>query len=185
MVKPTDAFVAERPKDKDLETVAAQLGRAPRDVSAVAHRCPCGQVDVVQTPPRLADGTPFPTFYYATCPRLTGAISTLESSGLMTQMNERLQNDPQLAGEYLAAHVDYEAARSALAKKENLDVPEITGVTAGGMPDRVKCLHSLVAHSLAAGVDVNPLGDEALSALEPWWLNKPCSQISNLLDEVE
>ena len=53
------------------------------------------------------------------------------------------------------------------------------------MPDRVKCLHSLVAHSLAAGVGVNPLGDEALIALEPWWLNKPCSQISNLLDEVE
>jgi hypothetical protein len=140
---------------------------------------------VVQTPPRLADGTPFPTFYYATCPRLTGAISTLESSGMMTQMNERLQNDPQLAGEHLAAHVDYEAARTALAKQENLEVPEITGVTAGGMPDRVKCLHSLVAHSLAVGVGVNPLGDEALSALQPWWLNKPCSEISNLLDEVE
>jgi len=176
MVEPTDPFVSEKPTDKDLETVAAQLGRAPRDVSAVAHRCACGQVDVVQTPPRLADGTPFPTFYYATCPRLTGAISTLESS---------LQNDPQLAGEYLAAHVDYEAARTALAKQENLEVPEITGVTAGGMPDRVKCLHSLVAHSLAAGVGVNPLGDEALSALQPWWLNKPCSEISNLLDEVE
>ena len=54
MVKPTDAFVAEKPKDKDLETVAAQLGRAPRDVSAVAHRCPCGQVDVVQTPPPVS-----------------------------------------------------------------------------------------------------------------------------------
>jgi hypothetical protein len=104
---------------------------------------------------------------------------------MMTQMNERLQNDPQLAGEYLAAHVDYEAARTALAKQENLVVPEITGVTAGGMPDRVKCLHSLVAHSLAAGSGVNPLGDEALSALQPWWLNKPCSVISNLLDEVE
>ncbi|NDI08904.1 MAG: DUF501 domain-containing protein, partial [Actinobacteria bacterium] len=111
--------------------------------------------------------------------------STLESSGLMTQMNERLQNDPQLAGEYLAAHIDYEAARTALAKQENLEVPEITGVTAGGMPDRVKCLHSLVAHSLAAGAGVNPLGDEALSALDPWWLTKPCSQVSNLLDEVE
>jgi hypothetical protein len=185
MVNPANPFVAEKPTGKDLETVAAQLGRVPRDVSAVAHRCPCGQADVVQTPPRLADGTPFPTFYYATCPRLTGEISTLESSGLMTQMNERLQNDPQLAGEYLAAHIDYEAVRTALAKQENLEVPEITGVTAGGMPDRVKCLHSLIAHSLAAGVGVNPLGDEALSALSPWWLNKPCSDISYLLGEVE
>jgi hypothetical protein len=131
----------------------------------------------------LADGTPFPTFYYATCPKLTGAISTLESSGLMTQMNERLQSDAKLAGEYLAAHVDYEAARSAVAKQVNLDVPEIKGVTAGGMPDRVKCLHSLIAHALAAGSDVNPLGDEALIALESWWLTKPCSEISNLLGE--
>ena len=64
-------------------------------------------------------------------------------------------------------------------------MPEIAGVTAGGMPDRVKCLHSLVAHALAAGVSVNPLGDEALNALSPWWLAKPCSQISNLLAKVE
>lgn len=98
MVKPESAFKAEVPTEKDLKTVSAQLGREPRDVSAIAHRCPCGEPDVVQTPPRLADGTPFPTFYYATCPRLTGAISTLESSGLMTQMNERLQSDANLAG---------------------------------------------------------------------------------------
>ena len=183
MVKPVSAFEAEVPTEKDLKTVAAQLGREPRDVSAIAHRCPCGEPDVVQTPPRLADGTPFPTFYYATCPKLTGAISTLESSGLMAQMNERLQSDTKLAGDYLAAHVDYEAARSAVAKQVNLDVPEIKGVTAGGMPDRVKCLHSLIAHALAAGSDVNPLGDEALIALESWWLTKPCSEISNLLGE--
>ena len=42
-------------------------------------------------------------------------------------------------------------------------MPEIAGVSAGGMPDRVKCLHVLVAHALAAGPGVNPLGDEALS----------------------
>ena len=92
----------------------------------------------------------------------------------MTQMNERLQNDPQLAGEYLAAHVDYEAARTALAKQENLDVPEIIDISAGGMPDRVKCLHSLIAHSLAAGEGVNPLGDEALAKLPQWWQNGNC-----------
>ena len=183
MVNPEVAFNAEKPSEKDLTTVAAQLGRSPRDVSAIAHRCPCGEPDVVQTPPRLADGTPFPTFYYATCPRLTGAISTLESSGLMTEMNERLQNDSELAGKYLAAHIDYEAARSALAKIENIQTPELDGITAGGMPDRVKCLHSLIAHSLAAGVDVNPLGDEALSKLSQWWLAKPCSEISNLINE--
>ena len=43
------------------------------------------------------------------------------------------------------------------------DVPEIDGVSAGGMPDRVKCLHALVGHALAAGPGVNPLGDEAVA----------------------
>lgn len=167
---------------EDLDVVAAQLQRTPRDVHAVAHRCPCGAVDVVATPPRLADGTPFPTFYYATCPKLTAAISTLESSGLMIAMNERLQNDSQLRDEYLQAHKKYEAARDEVAAELNLNVPEVKGTTAGGMPDRVKCLHSLIAHSLAVGEGVNPLGDEALAKLPNWWLNKPCSEISNLLD---
>ena len=173
----------QKPTPAELDVVAAQLQRTPRDVHAVAHRCPCGEIDVVATPPRLADGTPFPTFYYATCPKLTGAISTLESSGLMGQMNERLQTDPELSGAYQAAHLGYEAARDCVAKELNLDVPEIKGTTAGGMPDRVKCLHSLIAHSLAAGAGANPLGDEALAQLPKWWLSKPCSDINYLLDK--
>ena len=159
--------------DRDLEIIKNQLGRSPRDVHAVAHRCPCGEVDVVETPPRLSDGTPFPTFFYATCPRLTGAISTLESSGLMAEMNDRLASDPKLQGEYYSAHIDYMAAREAL----RMDVPEVNGISAGGMPERVKCLHSLIAHSLAAGEGVNVLGDEALAKLPVWWSEHPCSQL--------
>jgi hypothetical protein len=162
--------MSEKASPADLDAIEKQLGRTPRDVHAIAHRCPCGKPDVVETPPRLADGTPFPTFYYATCPRLTGAISTLESSGMMAQMQDRLATDHELAGAYHAAHEDYLAARAALG----MDVPEVEGVTAGGMPDRVKCLHSLVAHSLGAGPGVNPLGDEALAALGEWWLTNPC-----------
>lgn len=154
----------------DLECIQEQLGRKPRDVHAIAYRCPCGNPAVVETPPRLADGTPFPTFYYATCPKLTGAISTLESSGLMGEMNQRLMVDAELAGAYAAAHEDYLAARAALG----IHVSEIQGISAGGMPERVKCLHSLIAHSLAAGPGVNPLGDEALEKLPQWWLDKPC-----------
>ncbi len=162
--------MSENASQADLDAIESQLGRTPRDVHAIAHRCPCGKPDVVETPPRLADGTPFPTFYYATCPRLTGAISTLESSGMMASMQDRLSTDHELAGTYHAAHDDYLAARAALG----MDVPEVEGVSAGGMPDRVKCLHSLVAHSLGAGAGVNPLGDEALAALDDWWLTNPC-----------
>lgn len=159
------------PATNDLNTIETQLGRKPRDVHAIAFRCPCGEPGVVETFPRLADGTPFPTFYYATCPRLTGAISTLESSGLMGQMNERLGQDLELGAAYALAHEKYLAARAALG----IVVPEIENISAGGMPERVKCLHSLIAHSLAVGPGVNPLGDEALAKLPKWWLDQPCS----------
>jgi hypothetical protein len=88
----------------------------------------------------------------------------------MAEMNERLTTDHELAGQYAAAHDDYLAARAAL----QMDVPEVEGISAGGMPNRVKCLHSLVAHSLSAGAGVNPLGDEALAKLTEWWKDEPC-----------
>ena len=157
----------------DLDCIQTQLGRTPRNVHAIAYRCPCGKPAVVETEPRLGDGTPFPTFFYATCPRLTGAISTLESTGLMVDMNNRLATDAELGGAYAAAHVDYIAARAALG----VEVAEIENISAGGMPDRVKCLHSLVAHSLAADPGVNPLGDEALAKLPKWWEVQPCSEV--------
>lgn len=155
----------------DLDAVSRQLGRAVRGVAEVAHRCPCGEPDVVRTEPRLPDGTPFPTSFYATCPRLTGALSTLESQGVMKEMTDRLDADPGLRAAYEAAHADYLARRAELG-----EVPEIAGVSAGGMPTRVKCLHVLAAHALGAGPGVNPLGDEALAMLSPWWERSPCSE---------
>ena len=160
------------PAAADESMVAAQLGREPRGVRAVAHRCPCGEVDVVQTNPRLPDGTPFPTTFYATCRRLTAAISTLESEGVMKQMQDRLADDESLAAAYRSAHADYLARRAELGS-----VPEIDGISAGGMPSRVKCLHVLVAHSLAVGPGVNPFGDEALELLPKWWERSPCADV--------
>ena len=155
--------------EQDRDVVGAQLGRAPRAIRAVAHRCPCGNPDVVETSPRLPDGTPFPTLYYLTCPRANASVGRLEASGLMREMTDRLRSDPDLAARYRAAHDGY------LARREQFGhVPEIAGTSAGGMPNRVKCLHVLVAHALAAGPGVNPLGDEALAALPDWWTDGPC-----------
>jgi hypothetical protein len=166
---PGRSLVTEELTDADRAVVAAQLGRPPRAMRAVAHRCPCGNPDVVETSPRLPDGTPFPTLYYLTCPRAAAAIGTLESSGLMREMTERLGADAELAASYRAAHEAY------LARRERIGhVAEIAGISAGGMPNRVKCLHVLVAHSLAVGRGVNPLGDEALDLLPPWWEAGPC-----------
>ncbi|NUR16375.1 MAG: DUF501 domain-containing protein [Dermatophilaceae bacterium] len=154
----------------DLTAVERQLGRTPRGVAEVAHRCPCGEPDVLRTEPRLPDGTPFPTTYYATCPRLTGAVSTLETSGVMKEMTDRLGHDDELAAAYARAHEHYLTQRAELG-----DVPEIDGISAGGMPTRVKCLHVLVGHALAAGPGVNPLGDEALEMLDDWWQPTSCA----------
>ena len=161
---PGDSVSAE-----DRNAVGQQLGRAPRAIRAVAHRCPCGNPDVVETSPALPDGTPFPTLYYLTCPKAASAIGTLEASGLMREMTDRLAADADLAAAYRAAHESY------LARREQIGhVEQIAGISAGGMPTRVKCLHVLVGHSLAVGPGVNPLGDEALELLPQWWAAGPC-----------
>jgi hypothetical protein len=154
---------------EDVTAVSEQLGRPARGIRSIAHRCGCGLPDVVETEPRLPDGTPFPTTYYVTCPRLASAIGTLEAEGVMKEMTDRLATDEDLAGRYRLAHEDYLRRRSLLG-----DVAEIAGISAGGMPTRVKCLHVLVGHSLAAGPGVNPLGDEALEMLPDWGRRGPC-----------
>lgn len=167
---PTPGLPMSPPSPDDLATIEWQLGRPARAVAAVAHRCPCGCPDVVTTLPRLPDGTPFPTVYYLTCPRLAALIGSIESSGAMREMETRLATDPQLAHDYRAAHERYLAERSGLGH-----VDEIEGISAGGMPERVKCLHVLAAHALATGHGVNPLGDEVVDAVGDWWRESPCS----------
>ncbi len=154
---------------QDQAAIEAQLGRAPRGIHAVGHRCPCGNPDVVTTEPRLPDGTPFPTTFYLTCPRAASKIGTLESSGLMGEMTDRLREDSELAAAYTRAHECYLAAREEIGHVE-----EIAGISAGGMPERVKCLHVLAGQSLAQGRGVNPFGDEVLDALGDWWAAGPC-----------
>jgi hypothetical protein len=155
-----------------LRIIEQQLGRPPRATRAVAHRCSCGLPDVVETAPRLEDGTPFPTLFYLTCPRAASAIGRLEASGLMRDMTERLHKDGALADRYAAAHADYLHRRDALGVLPG-------SPSAGGMPGRVKCLHVLVAHSLAVGRGINPFGDEALDLLPDWGERGPCVTIED------
>jgi hypothetical protein len=166
----------------DEAAVAAQLGRDPRGLRAVAHRCPCGQPDVVETAPRLPDGTPFPTLYYLTCPRAAAAISGLEAAGLMREMTARLAEDEQLRSSYQRAHRDYLARRDAGAAAEGLAPLPVGTQSAGGMPDRVKCLHALAAHELAAP-GTNPFGREALDAVGQWWSRGPCIAVVSRGDD--
>lgn len=158
--------VREAATAADVAAVSRQLGRPARDVVAIAARCVCGAPTVVATRPRLADGTPFPTFYYLTHPAATAAASRLEAAGRMAEYQAMLVDDVAVA--YRSAHAAYLADRAAYG-----EVPEIDGYSAGGMPDRVKCLHALIGHSLAAGPGVNPIGDLALA--ECGWSPDVCA----------
>jgi uncharacterized protein len=161
------------PSASDTAAVALQLGREPRGLLAVAHRCPCGLPDVVETAPRLPDGTPFPTLYYLTCQRAAAAVSRLEAGGVMKEMTQRLATDPELKRAYVEAHHDYLARRDEAARTAGVAPLPPGTPSAGGMPDRVKCLHALVAHELAAP-GANPLGREAIGAAGDWWEGGPC-----------
>jgi hypothetical protein len=148
--------------ERDLDVMREQLGRPMRGVVGIGARCVCGNPTVVVTRPRLPDGTPFPTLYYLSHPAATIAMSQIEADQIMPEMQQRLSDDDEFRDAYLAAHERY------LAERESLEVvEEIAGVTAGGMPTRVKCLHALAAHSLVAGPGVNPVGDWALE-LSTW-----------------
>ena len=153
--------------ETDRAIIAEQLGRPPRAMRAIAARCPSGHPSVVQTSPRLGDGTPFPTLYYLTCPNLASLIGRLAASGIMREMTDRLSTDQDLAERYRFAHESYLAERDSI---ESLGHQ----VTAGGMPTRVKCLHVHVAHALACGPGVNPFGDEALAWLAEFWPSGDC-----------
>lgn len=149
----------------DLEVLREQLGRPARGVLGIAARCVCGRPAVVATSPRLPDGSPFPTFYYLTHPAATAAVSRLEADGQMPGYAELLTGE--VADAYRSAHAAYIADRDAVET-----VPELAGISAGGMPERVKCLHALVAHSLAVGAGMNPIGDLALA--DSGWSPKVC-----------
>jgi hypothetical protein len=85
----------------------------------------------------------------------------------MKTMTARLGDDPDLKARYVAAADDYVSRRDALEVLAKVPAQ-------GGMPDRVKCLHVLVAHALAVGRGVNPFGDEALDVLPDWGAAGPC-----------
>lgn len=162
--------------DADRRVLAEQLGRVPRGVVGIAARCVCGKPLVVTTAPRLENGSPFPTTYYMSHPVITAAASRLEAAGVMAELTAELATDEELAADYQRAHESYLADRARVGAEAGIgEVPEIDGFSAGGMPVRVKCLHALVAHSLAAGPGVNPIGDRALAMMSDQWTPETCT----------
>jgi uncharacterized protein len=146
----------------DGEVVEVQIGRALRADSEVVARCHLGLPVVIKVPPVLADGTPFPTLYWLTCPLATTRIGRLEGAGGVKRMEHKAETDPDFGESLARAHHSYRRERDALLEPGETPVP--TGGV-GGTQAGVKCLHAHYAHTRAGGA--NPVGELVASWIEP------------------
>ena len=150
----------------DLDAVREQLGREPTTPFSVVARCTGGHPLVIRDRPRDAEGHPFPTIYWLTCPDAVKAVSTVESDGWIARLNE----DADLAPGIEAAHRAYAAERAAL--------PGGAGVVGGvgGTRAGVKCLHAHYAYHLAGGDD--PIGRWTAERVEPIHPGEPPGRVA-------
>jgi exopolyphosphatase/guanosine-5'-triphosphate,3'-diphosphate pyrophosphatase len=146
-------------RSSDLVAVRDQLGREPTVPFTVVARCAAGHPLVIRNAPLDADGAPFPTTHWLTCPAAVRAVSRLEAGGAIARFNERAEADRAFAALLGAAH---EAAAADRAR----DLPSAQGWGGvGGTRRGVKCLHAHYAFHLAGGRD--PVGAEVAASVEP------------------
>ncbi len=142
----------------EVGLVAWQVGRAPREPWRVEARCDFGYPSVIASPSLLADGTPFPTTFWLTCPWLTEVISAEESAGAVAGWARRAAGDSELADSLRRADSALRAAR--IAESGGVDACASVGLAGQRDPLGVKCLHAHVALALG-GVD-DPIGRDLL-----------------------
>lgn len=148
--------------DDDRRIIEVQIGRPLRAPSVVVARCHLALPVVVQVPPHLDDGTPFPTLFWLTCPLAATRIGRLEGAGGVKRMEAKAHADPAFADALGRAHADYEETRSRLVEDDR--GPQPTGGV-GGTAKGVKCLHAHYAHTAAGGE--NPVGELVADWIEP------------------
>jgi hypothetical protein len=159
----------------DLAIVERQLGRAPRAFRRVAVRCPHGTPAVTEQDPYGADGAPFPTTYYLTCPRLVAAIARIEAAGGVERWGRAATEDPVLADSLATAtQLQREIRRDLADGRTGRDAGASLELGIGGSrsPANLKCLHAHAAFALA-----NPgyeLGERMLAEAEPTWPADAC-----------
>jgi hypothetical protein len=154
----------------DRSVVEIQIGRPPRSRVVVSARCHLGLPVVIDVPPILDDGTPFPTTHWLTCPLAVLRISRIESGGGVREADHVVASDPDVALAFDGAMKRYEASRHALIP-EGWSGPTPSGGVAGSKGG-VKCLHAQYADT-AAGNE-NPIGDDIASRIEPLGCTMPC-----------
>ena len=146
----------------DEAVVARQLGRPPRAFRRVVVGCPYGRPVVTEQWPRDADGAPFPTTYYLTCPQLVAKISRLEAEGGVERWTQAVRESPELRAGLDLATAEQQALR-----------PDIPGGIGGSIRSgSLKCLHAHAAFALARpGYEV---GERILDEVGELWPDSGC-----------
>ena len=147
----------------DAEVVARQIGRTPRAFKRVAVRCPFGKPAVTEQAAFDADGHPFPTQFYVTCPYLVAAISRLEAAGGVERWTRAVESDAVLARSLETAQAEQRRLR-----------PELdAGIGGSTRTGSLKCLHAHAAFALAQpGYE---LGERMLAELPSLWPDSCCT----------
>jgi exopolyphosphatase / guanosine-5'-triphosphate,3'-diphosphate pyrophosphatase len=146
-------------RGSDLSIVRDQLGRDPTTPFTVVARCPGEHPLVIRNHPVDADGNPFPTLFWLTCPTAVKAVSRLEAVGWINKFNERANSDPEFTQALAAAHEEYARERSRAFAQA------LAWGGVGGTREGVKCLHAHYANHLAGGAD--PVGAWVAGEIEP------------------
>ena len=154
----------------DRSVVETQIGRPPRSEVVVSARCHLDLPVVIDVPPILEDGPPFPTTHWLTCPLAVLRISRIESHGGVREADHLIASDRDVASEFAQAMQRYEVARDARLPADWTGPTPSGGVA--GSKGGVKCLHAQYADT-AAG-NINPIGDDVASRIEPLGCTVPC-----------
>ncbi|PIJ63272.1 DUF501 domain-containing protein [Mesotoga sp. H07.pep.5.3] len=162
--------------------ISLQLKKVVKNDFIVVRLCDWGFPQVIESS-LISDGRPFPTLFWLTCPFLKEEVSRLESKGMISHFEKRIEHDKSFATAFFDAHRETtllkekilcEASVSEESRRLILD----RGI--GGIRNlkKVKCLHLHLA-SYLGGID-NPVGREVWNLLE----KKQCSSTKIICREL-
>ena len=155
--------------DKEKQIVELQIGRKLRSESKVVSKCHLNLPTVIEVPPNLDDGTPFPTTFWLTCPMYNKKIGSLESNGMIKDLDEQLDNNSLLRAQWANRQKSYKEYREKLKDKKSAINPQ-GGV--GGAANSVKCLHAHTADELATNQNI--IGKIVIETLGSFNCENPC-----------
>ena len=162
--------------------ISLQLKKVVKNDFIVVRLCDWGFPQVIESS-LISDGRPFPTLFWLTCPFLKEEVSRLESKGMISHFEKRIEHDKSFATAFLGAHRE-----TTLLKEKILCEASVSGESRRLLLDRgiggirnlkkVKCLHLHLANYLG-GID-NPVGREVWNLLE----KKQCSSTKIICREL-